>query len=605
MRILFYIFILIPIIALGQKNNTKDIKPHPLDMRKSKASFHAIHLGSSDIKDVENYLKNNIDNLKNSPYTFLKLLHKIESPGGIHLTYIQLYNSTPIYGTQVKVNLNKGGIINSIFDNSILITEALSDNFPSRSVAGIYLNNIHRLKSNNIENIYFFHEGQLIPAVKLEITEGDHNYYEVIIDNEGKVFYKKDLNRYFRPLIQDSIVSASVFMPDPLTTAGVSYGSPYVDLSDSDVSELNAEIVNVNITVDFTNDTFRLISPYVKISELSNPVTAETYSISPSFNYTRSQQAFEDINAYYHIYVYQEYMQSLGFTNLVDYQIGVDAHALNGDDQSIFSSGSLLFGEGGVDDAEDADVIIHEYAHAILTSASPGTWSGFERQSLEEGLGDYLATSYSRDINPFNWQNMFSWDGHNPFWNGRNTASTKHYPEDLGFDMHLASEIWSSALMQIWGDIGRTTTDQILLQSLYSYAAGMTMVDAALLFIQADSVLNGGANYIQSYNRFVERGFFIDTTLAINDPDMNGKKNIQIVNTEGFSNGSGDALIKFYKPTSATIKLMDIRGRIVYNKEVFNITQLPINGNLFSEGVYILNVQTAFEAVHLKLVKAN
>ena len=519
----------------------------------------------------------------------------------------------------------------------------------------------------------------------LNVCPPGFQYYEVIIDNEGKVLYQKDLNRYFRPFIQDSLVSASVFMPDPLTTAGVTYGSPYIDSSDSDVSELNAERVNVNITVDFTNDTFRLISPYVKIRELSSPSTTETYSTSPSFNYTRSQQEFEDVNAYYHINVFQQYMQSLGFTNLVNYQIGVDAHALNGQDQSIFQSPNILFGEGGVDDAEDADVIIHEYGHAILASAAPGTWSGFERQALEEGFGDYLATSYSRDINPFNWQDMFSWDGHNPFWNGRTTASTKLYPTDLGSDYHLAGEIWSSALMQIWEDIGRTTTDQILLQSLYSYAAGMTMTDAAYLFLQADSSLNSGANITPICSRFSERGLltspnagtdqtvsydadtiylngsvtgatggiwsttgtgsFIpnDSTLnaiyivsstdsaagiitftltttgngscpartdtilvilgTVNINEIPDGKNIQILNTEGFATGNGDVIIRFYKPTFATIKLMDIRGSIVFEKEVSNIIQLPINGNVLSEGVYILNIQTSFETVNLKLIK--
>jgi len=282
-------------------------------------------------------------------------------------------------------------------------------------------------------------------------------------------------------------------------------------------------------------------------------------------------------------------MQSLGFTNLVDYQIGVDAHALNGDDQSIFSSNSLLFGEGGVDDAEDADVIIHEYGHAILSSAAPGTWSGFERQSLEEGLGDYLATSYSRDINPFNWQNMFSWDGHNPFWNGRNTASTKLYPTDLGFDMHLASEIWSSALMQIWGDIGRTTTDQILLQSLYSYAAGMTMVDAAYLFLQADSLLNGGVNYCVIYQRFEDRGFlppipFLCAYISSSsDVTCNGNcDGIAQVNTKGgtapFSYLWDDSLSQTTVTATGlcanfyTVKVIDFNGDTAFSTVVINET---------------------------------
>jgi len=198
---ILYILILIPTIAFGQKINTQDVlNLHPLDMRKSKASFHTIHLGSSDIKDIEKYLKNNISNLKNSPHASLKLLHNIESPGGIHLTYRQLYNSIPIYASQVKVNLNKEGTIKSIFDNSFITTGKLANDFPDESIVSAYLNNIRLLKSSKTENIYFFNDGLFIPAVKLEISEGDHRYYEVIIDNKGKVMYQKDLNRYFLPI---------------------------------------------------------------------------------------------------------------------------------------------------------------------------------------------------------------------------------------------------------------------------------------------------------------------------------------------------------------------------------------------------------------------
>ncbi|MEZ4916786.1 MAG: hypothetical protein R2836_07345 [Chitinophagales bacterium] len=55
-------------------------------------------------------------------------------------------------------------------------------------------------------------------------------------------------------------------------------------------------------------------------------------------------------------------------------QISVDTHGNNGADNSFFSPATplrLIFGEGGVDDAEDADVIIHEYGHAISHFAAP------------------------------------------------------------------------------------------------------------------------------------------------------------------------------------------------------------------------------------------
>jgi len=89
---------------------------------------------------------------------------------------------------------------------------------------------------------------------------------------------------------------------------------------------------------------------------------------------------------------------------------------LDGDDNSYYSNGRLVFGEGGVDDAEDADVVLHELGHGLHDWLTNGSLS--QVQGLSEGCGDYWAQSYSRSLGQwplsapaYNW--MFSWDGHN------------------------------------------------------------------------------------------------------------------------------------------------------------------------------------------------
>ena len=66
---------------------------------------------------------------------------------------------------------------------------------------------------------------------------------------------------------------------------------------------------------------------------------------------------------------------------------------MGGADNSYFSPTTkpqrIYFGEGGVDDAEDADVCVHEYAHFISYNAANGSNVGAERNSLDEGFGDY------------------------------------------------------------------------------------------------------------------------------------------------------------------------------------------------------------------------
>ena len=75
--------------------------------------------------------------------------------------------------------------------------------------------------------------------------------------------------------------------------------------------------------------------------------------------------------AYYWVTQAQHYIQSLGF--------GVTRRPINNEPQAVrinqwgvdnsfatdHPKDELRFGKGGVDDAEDAEVILHEYGHAI------------------------------------------------------------------------------------------------------------------------------------------------------------------------------------------------------------------------------------------------
>src|SRR6185295_11756861 len=62
-------------------------------------------------------------------------------------------------------------------------------------------------------------------------------------------------------------------------------------------------------------------------------------------------------------------------------------------DNSFYSpqSQDITYGLGGVDDAEDAEVILHEYGHSIQDDQVPGFGSSAEAGAMGEGFGDYLA----------------------------------------------------------------------------------------------------------------------------------------------------------------------------------------------------------------------
>ena len=76
-------------------------------------------------------------------------------------------------------------------------------------------------------------------------------------------------------------------------------------------------------------------------------------------------------------------------------QIGID-NSFSWDKHDL-----LRFGKGGVDDAEDAEVILHEYGHAIQDSQRlRGFGTSVEAGSIGEGFGDYWAVTVRNVIAP-------------------------------------------------------------------------------------------------------------------------------------------------------------------------------------------------------------
>ena len=112
------------------------------------------------------------------------------------------------------------------------------------------------------------------------------------------------------------------------------------------------------------------------------------------YNYLRDDPRFEEVMVYYHVDTVARYLKGLGFDFLDDWQIPTNVHV--DDSNNAFyddSDGSINFGDGGADNAEDAEVIIHEYGHAILDRQVPDIYFG-EGGAIHEGFSDFLAASF-------------------------------------------------------------------------------------------------------------------------------------------------------------------------------------------------------------------
>jgi zinc metalloprotease ZmpB len=169
----------------------------------------------------------------------------------------------------------------------------------------------------------------------------------------------------------------------------------------------------------------------------------------------------------------------------------------------------LRFGKGGVDDAEDAEVILHEYGHAIHFSQN-FVFGSEEAGAISEGFGDYWAVTVTNVVAPTpdapcvaDWDSV-SYTSSVPHCL-RRIDTNLHYPEDLNGKVHHDGQIWSRALWDIRNKLGHTKADTIILQAQFDFP-GTTMTDLAERTVAAAQAIygNSAANAVRA--AFQDRG---------------------------------------------------------------------------------------------------
>ena len=311
-----------------------------------------------------------------------------------------------------------------------------------------------------------------------------------------------------KPPATGSTGTGTVFFPNPVAQL---QNQSLTDQKDADYAALQAAYREVTLT--------NLDGSGFLIGDWAN-VRAETgtraYSPTNTFDYHRNDDRFEQVMTYYWVTEAQKYIQSLGF--------GTTRRAVNKESQDIRTNqygvdnsfswdkhDYLRFGKGGVDDAEDAEVILHEYGHAIQDSQVAGFGVGPEAGGIGEGFGDYWAVTVSNVIAPTadtpcvaDWDSV-SYTSEVPHCL-RRVDTNAHYPEDLSEKVHANGLMWSRALWDIRQALGHVTADTLILEAQFSFAPDTTMPDAATATVAAAQSLYGNATAAIVQAAFVARG---------------------------------------------------------------------------------------------------
>jgi hypothetical protein len=494
--------------------------------------------------------------------------YKIESPFAIHYTYKQVTNGLPVENAGAALHVRQNGTFTLdnyvYFDVSKTVFRDANAWLPSA-------------------------DGAI--AVNKQLVTNDGLEKLVYTDKYGTEIHSSDLTKYIK---RDTSIFVKVFSLNPINSSGQGYGGSLVDNGDQTNAALDSQMFWRMTTAQVSNDSFYLESEFLKFTELSSPFQDDFLAFHDSLSYDRNNDNFEFINVFYHINEMGEYVNNLGYDVLTEL-LEVDVHALGGADNSAYGPGdhTLQFGEGGIDDAEDGEVVIHEFTHSLSELASPNNTVGTQRRAMEEGSCDYLAKAYSRTLNDNTPDKVFSWDG-NLTWNGIPLNTNRIYPKDLKNSKDGDRDMWSSALMCVHDKIGRRATDSLLLEHFFRQGANTTMVDMAEVIIDIDKEDFNSKHYTSLKECFVEAGFISRVSVA----EVNATP-YKILNQRGFATENGDLTVEL--PREAAVNVYDVQGNLL--KTLSARTSHTLKANDYSKGMYILRFVSEGDLFSQKIIR--
>jgi len=357
-------------------------------------------------------------------------------------------------------------------------------------------------------------DGALVRRVVLASGKPRRDF-EVLVDaTNGRVLEQRNLLHY-------ATGRAKLYTPNPVAVNGGYHGlgtGPSADHHDHNTAKLTALRRAVSLP-RLSSDSHCLVGKYVK-ALLGGHHKAVCQQSRNWKHVKRADNRFEALMAYYHVDHIQKYIRSLGFRGKADVhpqRQTVIADAFS-DDNSFYSGATrtIKYGSGGVDDAEDGDVVTHEYGHAIQDAQDRGFGTTLAANSLGEGFGDFMSalnTGITRHLPNYKASEycIFDWDGTSGYGgpgvrpcgrvadgsDGINNVNQAN--ANCGNDEHCYGEVWSHGLIDLMRSLpldsgGAPPIAVDVLLSQFAYADNEDFTGAVDLLIAADDAIYGNGN---------------------------------------------------------------------------------------------------------------
>ena len=462
---------------------------------------------------AENFIANNAG-LLGSRGVRLRRVRQIESLGAHHVIFQQRLHGLPIQRAYATVHMAKDGSIYLVKNRVVprdFLRPAAEFVINTTSARKRALQSVApRSKSVRIvssEQLWFPVKSILRPAYRVRIQKrkprGD---WVVFVDGEtGRILRKFDN--------LSEAVFARIFDPNPV----IALGSARLLVNNGEFL-VPPKHAYVRVRLGALRSNRSLDGRRVSTSLTRRRVDLRRGDLKDDSKFASDNPRFEEVMTYFHIDRAIGYLETLGFRGnraIFREPLAINANGTD-EDNSWYSphDRSITFGTGGINDAEDAEIILHEFGHAIQDAICPGFGQSPEAAAMGEGFGDYFAASFFAEKKPRRYQTSIgTWDGvemtqFDPPCVRRVDLKLTYESFDHGetADEHDNGQIWSATLWDVRRALGRTIADRIILESHFQLDGFTTFARGARAIIDADRNLYRGQNAEALRRVFRRRG---------------------------------------------------------------------------------------------------
>ncbi len=465
-----------------------------------------------------------------------KLLTVEQSAIGKHVQYQQMYGGIPVFGSYARVSTDSSGRI--IARSSTMV--ALHGKMEYPLDAQFAVSTARRFGNGNL----IYNDGLRIlpsdskPKLVWQISIDSENVafgsWILLVDAQNPRIIQRAIKTFFNFEGQ-----GNVWTENPATTPNrVIQTLPNMDSSRT-LSGKFVRVYNANTAFDVASPLH--LSDYTRAKEESRV-----------YNYAENDPKVEEAMGYFHINAVHDRWRSVGFRGL-DRRLPIFVNVAGTDggpglDNSLYSrnrkfrkTGFLGFGAGDQFEnaALDAEIVYHEYGHAVLDKLRPEFLDSTESVyplSLHEAVGDISAAALSGNPKLFDF-GFSSRDTHQYF--GRKLNNKNRFPKSvIDKTFHLAEPHHTGLILGgSWWDlqkqIGAIPAQQLLFESFHLLPANPDFFDVRDAMIAADGALHSSANTAAIQKAFAKHG------ITGNNPGQTGQLDFLGLKTAVLPAGSG------------------------------------------------------------------